>query len=760
MNVSMIQRAGNVRLFTVALLLATWLFGGATANAQQPLPQPNINLVASGTVLAIRRQADGGTIIGGLFSSIDGEPRQNIARRKPDGTLDLNWNPTFDNRVTGIAIGPDGAIYVTGWFHLVNGHPRYGIAKLTSAGQLDVAWNPPVYGPAYSVAVDADGTVFAGGSFEHAVTSDRYGLLKFSSADGAIDPQWNPGFISYAYALLIDDDWLYVGGSVSGGVAYSGRGLARVTKTGVGALDTSWAPFANGGVFGLAMGPADNLFAVGNFQYINSAAPALRPGIAKVSTVGNGSFDAVWNPPIGPVGAALAVAIDSAGFVYVGFNRAHEIGTPADNSPGLAKFSSAGTGTMVDGWSPEVDGSINALSVVSTQVIDIGGTFTTDNPAPALGFATVNEFGIATRAVDVESASGAVVAILPQTDGSVVAGGRFSKANGVVRRNLLRILHDGKVDADWSVATNGDVVALAASADGAIYAGGPFTRVNSQPRNGLVKISAGSIAAVAPNWISPIQSGLVKSIAAHGNDAVFIGGDFQTSNAAIRYLGRLAADSGAVDAAWNPMPNGAVNSLLIDGNRGLLAGGLFTTIASTNQIALAKLDLAGTGAADPLWNAQMWSSSVVALASDDNFVYASGNIRAAGIFPQQLARFDVITGVGDAAWKPSDLNIGRILAIATASDASLYTIERSYSYGYSPPFDYLQSRKLRTDDAGSKLAYWQPSFFGSGPVATLAVRDDIVYFGGPLTKVANLPRVGIVALSGIVPDAIFSHGFD
>ena len=111
-------------------------------------------------------------------------------------------------------------------------------------------------------------------------------------------------------------------------------------------------------------------------------------------------------------------------------------------------------------------------------------------------------------------------------------------------------------------------------------------------------------------------------------------------------------------------------------------------------------------------------------------------------------------------WNPRDVNEGLILAIATGSDATVYTIERRYSFGFNPPIDYLQSGKIRTDDAGSKLGYWQPYFFGSGPVATLAFRGDTDYFGGPLLKVANQPRIGITALSGIAPDAIFSQGFD
>lgn len=752
----------KILLAMAAMFLVAGLSVGANAHAQQPLPQPSLNLVASGTVLAIARQADGGTIIGGLFTSVDGQPRQNIARRKPDGSLDPDWKPSFDNRVTGLAIDPSGAIYVAGSSYLVEGVPRYNVVRLTAAGAVDASWDPPYYGPTSCVAVDADGNVFAGGSFEDFTTGNRYSLVKFNPIDGGMDSSWIPSSpLSTPISMLIDGNWLYVGGARSTTPGDTSRSLTRFSRSGPGTPDPAWTPVVNGSVAAMAKGQGDDLFVAGRFDAVGSS-NLPRAGVAKLSITGSGAFDSAWNPTIDPAGIPLAIAVDSAGASYVGVNRHQVVGMPAPTFPSLVKLAQDGTGVVDPSFNPGLDGPINALSVASPTSLDAGGMFVTDDATPFLSLATINALGVPAAAVDIESKAVVVAAIAFQPDGATLVGGSFVKADNMTRRNLLRLLPDGSLDASWNPATNGDVVALAVASDGSVYASGRFTQVNGQARNGMVKIAAGPAGVVAPNWTSPIQSGLAKSIAVYGIDAVFIGGDFQTTNAGIRYLARLAPDTGALDDLWNPVPNGEVSSLLLDGDHGLLAGGLFTTIASTSQIALAKLDVAGTGTIDPIWNAQLTNfSGVVALALDDNFVYAAGSIRAAGIWPQQHARF-AINGTGgvDVGWNPSSANVGRILGIATGSDASLYTIERKYSGGFNPPFDYLESRKIRTDDAGSRLAYWQPTFLGSGPVAKVAVRGETVFFGGAFIKIGNQPRVGIAALSHRAPDVIYADGFD
>jgi hypothetical protein len=64
-------------------------------------------------VSVITPQPDGKILIGGFFSSIQGETRLAIARLNPDGSLDTGFNANLVNTnpvVSAIALQPDGKI--------------------------------------------------------------------------------------------------------------------------------------------------------------------------------------------------------------------------------------------------------------------------------------------------------------------------------------------------------------------------------------------------------------------------------------------------------------------------------------------------------------------------------------------------------------------------------------------------------------------------------------------------------------------------
>ncbi len=95
-------------------LLAVFLFVDAPAFAQTPtaLPQ-NLQLYTNGFVFVSLRQANGGVIFGGHFSQVNGVARQNIARLKPDGTLDSTWfaEGSYFN-VRSLAADANGNVYM------------------------------------------------------------------------------------------------------------------------------------------------------------------------------------------------------------------------------------------------------------------------------------------------------------------------------------------------------------------------------------------------------------------------------------------------------------------------------------------------------------------------------------------------------------------------------------------------------------------------------------------------------------------------
>ena len=116
------------------LLLASFFVATAQAQPPPPSPLPNLDLRTDGTVLAAAIQPDGGLVIGGRFSEVDGLPRYNLARLQPDGSIDTAWNPMADDSVNALVADSSGAIYAAGHFIHINGVERFFLAKLSGSG--------------------------------------------------------------------------------------------------------------------------------------------------------------------------------------------------------------------------------------------------------------------------------------------------------------------------------------------------------------------------------------------------------------------------------------------------------------------------------------------------------------------------------------------------------------------------------------------------------------------------------------------------
>lgn len=87
-----------------------------------------------GDVMALARQADGKILVGGYFQRVAGVLRLGIARFNVDGTLDRNFDAgdVSGYLVTSVAVQPDAKIVIGGYFTSVNGQNRPYVARLMS----------------------------------------------------------------------------------------------------------------------------------------------------------------------------------------------------------------------------------------------------------------------------------------------------------------------------------------------------------------------------------------------------------------------------------------------------------------------------------------------------------------------------------------------------------------------------------------------------------------------------------------------------
>lgn len=124
---------------------------------------------SSGSILHAAVQPDGKLIIGGGFTSFNGVPINRVARLHPDGSLDAEFNPGTgaNDAVRTITLQPDGRIIIAGSFTSINGFPRNRIARLNVDGSLDTSFDPGAGSSAWirSSSIQADGKIIVVGDF-------------------------------------------------------------------------------------------------------------------------------------------------------------------------------------------------------------------------------------------------------------------------------------------------------------------------------------------------------------------------------------------------------------------------------------------------------------------------------------------------------------------------------------------------------------------------------------------------------------------
>ena len=117
----------------------------------------------TGEVTSLLVQPDGKIVIGGLFLSVDGVARTNIARLNSDGTLDTGFSAGIDGAsqfftygyINALTRQSDAKIILGGWFHSVNGVLRTNLARLNSDGSLDLTYDPGLGMRGYPSATDS-----------------------------------------------------------------------------------------------------------------------------------------------------------------------------------------------------------------------------------------------------------------------------------------------------------------------------------------------------------------------------------------------------------------------------------------------------------------------------------------------------------------------------------------------------------------------------------------------------------------------------
>ncbi len=364
------------------------------------------NSGANDYITSLALQPDGKILVGGKFTSFNGNNRYHIARLNADGSVDGNFmNGTSGTAlgvrgtnaiVQSIALQSNGQLVIAGHFTSVNGTNCNSVARLNADGTLDLSFNPGIgpNGVVNSVVVDASGRVIIGGEFEYVGGLLRGGVARLN-VDGSVDTAFDPGIGTYnpdtgysdpVYALALQPDGkLLMGGTITYYELANYNGILRLTTD--GSVDTTFNPGTGpqNGTYNPVTGVADTVSAItlqpdgkiligGDFIQYNQT---HRVGIARLFSYGsldtsfldtyynqfagipnhyfnNDAVDPTLYPPINNRNFVDAIALEpgttnvmiGGGFLQVGGGATREDIHPRSNLARLIGGATPGPGNI------------------------------------------------------------------------------------------------------------------------------------------------------------------------------------------------------------------------------------------------------------------------------------------------------------------------------------------------------------------------------------------------------------------------------
>ena len=192
---------------------------------------PSFNAHPDNQVIDIAIQPNGKILITGSFIQIDGQKRLLFARVNSDGTLDLQFNPSLQAifTVNCPVVGIDGKILICGHFSTVEANPRHNLVRLNPDGSVDSDFRADPNGVVSTMMLQPDGKIIFGGDFTEVNGVPAQHLARIN-ADGTLDATFSPPMMQHpvpCIALQADGRILF------GPYAYPGTG-----RTGLGRLNS------------------------------------------------------------------------------------------------------------------------------------------------------------------------------------------------------------------------------------------------------------------------------------------------------------------------------------------------------------------------------------------------------------------------------------------------------------------------------------------------------------------------------------------
>jgi uncharacterized delta-60 repeat protein len=347
-------------------------------------------------------QADGKILVGGSFESVQGEPRNGLARLNSNGSIDLTFNPptTADTWVTSMAVQPDGRILINAGLPDAEGNRQSYITRFNANGSVDTSFAAPAVHPERLI-VAPDGKLYLSGTFTEIKTDPvtrQFHLARLNS-DGSFDFGYRPPV--GAYGLVAEE------------------GMVRMALQPDGKMVLA-------GMFGTAQGKA--------FARFNE----------------NGTLDQSFSGSDQGVNFCNALMVQPDGKILHGFGRSMNGSMGYDTYVSVRRFNSDGTIDRSYRENTDIPGYVESIAIQPDGKILAGGYFFTPGrywKQDLVRFqsdGTRDESLVFGEGTLTNTFGGDVKFVLVQPDGRILVGGRFDypAADGIRRAHLVRLRGD------------------------------------------------------------------------------------------------------------------------------------------------------------------------------------------------------------------------------------------------------------------------------------------------------------------------------
>jgi uncharacterized repeat protein (TIGR01451 family)/uncharacterized delta-60 repeat protein len=343
----------------------------------------------------------------------------------------------------------------------------------------------------------------------------------------------------------------------------------------------------------------------------------------------------------------------------------------------------------------------------------------------------------------VSSPNGPVRAAALQYDGKIVIGGEFTLIDGFSFIRIARLQANGVFDAGFNpgAGANNTVFSVASAPDGKVYLGGDFTQVNNTNRTRIARLAAdGKLDMTFSNSVN----GIVRAIALQTNGQAVIAGDFTTvGNTARSHIARLNGD-GSLDTVFNPNINGNVFALAIQPNGKIVVGGNFSLVNGASCGSIVRLN--DDGSVDvTLATGTGINGTVNSLAiQTDEKILAGGSFTSFNGVPRNNLVRMFAGGVLDANFTTGAGPNSIVNTIALAPNGKIFIGGDFASYN-----GVLVNRIARLKSDGTLDFVFIAGAGANGTVRTsIAQSDTAIIIGGDFTEVNGVARNYVARLHG------------